>query len=139
VAPSSETKAKRGGRPVASTSSAGARSLEALASGNTGVKSTQEPVSKSAKKNAKKSEKKKEEKQKTLEEKIKAAWDDDSEDDIPRPAKKGKASTSSSTPKGEVEATQETGEGDNAIDKPEPEKTEEDTAEVVSKVAELNI
>ena len=137
MAPSSEIKAKRGGRPAASTSSAGARSLEVLTSGNTGITSTQEPVSKSAKKNAKRSEKKKEEKQKTLEEKIRAAWDDDSEDDIPRPAKKGKASTSGSTLKEEVDATQETGEGDNAIDKPE--KAEEDTAEVVSKVAGLTI
>lgn len=95
VPPSSETRTNRGGKGGAS-SSGGGRSLEALASGEisfTGAATNADntAVSKSAKKNAKRAEKKKEDKQKALEEKIRAAWDDDSEDDIPRPAKKGKA------------------------------------------------
>ena len=132
VPPSIESKAKRGGRPAASTSSGGARSLEALAAGKLSTPIPVEtPVSKSAKKNAKRTEKKKEGKQKTLEEKIKAAWDDDSDDDIPRPAKKGKAPASNSTPKEEPEEPVEAGQ--NA------EKTDDDASEITSKVAELNI
>jgi partner of Y14 and mago len=95
IPPSSATKVKRGGK--AGSSSGGGRSLEALASGEvsfigTSAKTEPAAVSKSAKKNAKRTEKKKEQKQKELEEKIRAAWDDDSDDDIPRPPKKGKAS-----------------------------------------------
>jgi partner of Y14 and mago len=103
IPPSSETKAKRSGK-AATSSSAGGRSLEALAAGEisftgTSTKTEPAPVSKSAKKHAKRTEKKKEEKQKTLEEKIRAAWDDDSDDDIPRPPKKGKAPQSSGSQK----------------------------------------
>ncbi|KIM29510.1 hypothetical protein M408DRAFT_328764 [Serendipita vermifera MAFF 305830] len=132
VPPSSESKAKRGGKPVASTSSGGARSLEALASGRLETPSAvQAPVSKSAKKNAKRSEKKKEEKQKTLEERIKAAWDDDSDDDIPRPAKKGKAPAASSTPQEEQDASSDTAA--------KPEDGEDGTSEVAAKVKDLSI
>jgi partner of Y14 and mago len=102
VAPSSESKAKRGGKVNVATSSG--RSLDALASGEvsfSGVSNKEETstMSKSAKKNARRTEKKKEDKQKALEDKIRAAWDEDSEDDIPRPAKKGQNSASSSTAK----------------------------------------
>ncbi len=103
IPPSSETKVKRSGK-AGTSSSGGGRSLEALASGEVGFAGTSaktEPaaVSKSAKKNAKRTEKKKEQKQKTLEEKIRAAWDDDSDDDIPRPPKKGKASATAGSQK----------------------------------------
>ncbi|CCA72543.1 hypothetical protein PIIN_06480 [Serendipita indica DSM 11827] len=49
-------------------------------------------MSKSAKKNARRAEKKKEDKQKELEAKIREAWDEDSDDDVPKAATKPKAS-----------------------------------------------
>lgn len=96
VAPSSEAR-NRGGRPAAASS--GGRSLEALASGNarldgasTSSGKDTSAMSKSAKKNARRAEKKKEDKQKELEAKIREAWDEDSDDDVPKAATKPKAS-----------------------------------------------
>jgi len=139
VAPSSETRVRRGGRPGASTSSTVARSLDALASGNTGIIASKPeiPVSKNAKKSAKRSEKKKEEKQKALEEKIRAAWDDDSDEDIPRPAKKGKAPAPSSGPDEERDVAVDPEEATTTIEKPEG--SEDDTYEVAEKVSGLTI
>lgn len=132
VPPSSASKPKP--KAKAATSSGGARSLEALATGGSGItaglsaQSTKEesaPLSKSAKKSAKRQEKKKEDKQKALEEKIRAAWDDDSDDDIPTPAKKGKSAAS---------------KGDSASKPPNGEGADDDgTKQLTTKVAELNV
>ncbi|PVG03486.1 hypothetical protein CPB86DRAFT_779200 [Serendipita vermifera] len=134
VAPSSEAKAKRGGKAAAATS--GGRSLEALASGDvsfTGAsnKAESSTASKSAKKNAKRTEKKKEDKQKALEEKIRAAWDDDSEDDILRPAKKGQNSKAS----GSIAKQPE----DDPSDAVDPDAADNTTEGLADKVADLKV
>jgi partner of Y14 and mago protein len=124
------------------TSNIGGRSLEALAAAGEGLSSglaassqKQEKEIKPVTKSAKKTAKKKGDKQKALEDKIKAAWDDDSEDDIPTPAKKGKSTAQANAP------AQENTKDDEEVnkDKDAEAKKDEDTEELTEKVAALNV